>query len=242
MKIDFKQMFEFSKTHVEFGRPLGTYTKVQYVVSYLIRNRFPNAQLRRSRHKEYLNVGCGPNQHRDFVNLDYIWKPGVDLCWDVEQTLPFHDDTLAGIYSEHCIEHLDEARVPGVFSEFRRVLRPGGHLRVIVPDAELYLNLYIKARAGHSVQFPYADEFDGSSAICHVNRMFRNHEHQYAYDFAYLAQLLSTSGFEVPRKQAFGIGDDATLLIDTPSRAVESLYVEASKPTDGSKTAVQFGR
>jgi hypothetical protein len=28
---------------------------------------------------KYLDVGCGPNTHEAFINLDYLWYPKVDV-------------------------------------------------------------------------------------------------------------------------------------------------------------------
>ena len=48
--------------------------------------------------------------------------------------------------------------------------------------------------------------------------------------FDLLAALLEHSGFVRPAQRAFGEGRDPVLLVDTPARACESLYVEAEVP------------
>ena len=30
--------------------------------------------------RKYLNVGCGPKLLHGFVNLDYLWVPGIDYA------------------------------------------------------------------------------------------------------------------------------------------------------------------
>ena len=32
---------------------------------------------------EYSDIGCGPNTSSVFVNLDYLWSPQIDVCWDL---------------------------------------------------------------------------------------------------------------------------------------------------------------
>ena len=67
-------------------------------VSRALRNRSWQARAGRIRYLQYLDIGCGPNPSPDFINLDYLWRPGVDLCWDVAHELPLAGDSLAGIF------------------------------------------------------------------------------------------------------------------------------------------------
>jgi SAM-dependent methyltransferase len=46
------------------------------------------------------------------------------------------DGSMDFVYSSHCLEHLGEPRL--ALSNWARVLRPGGHLYVVVPDFTLY--------------------------------------------------------------------------------------------------------
>jgi hypothetical protein len=63
-----------------------------------------------------------------------------------------------------------------------------------------------------------------------VNRIFREHGHQFIYDFSTMAAMLEKTGFVGVRKARFGDGANPSLILDTPGRVVESLYVEAQKP------------
>jgi hypothetical protein len=53
----------------------------------------------------YLNAGCGPKPLSDFINLDWKWRPEIELCWDLTKALPLKSGSLDGVYSEHCLEH-----------------------------------------------------------------------------------------------------------------------------------------
>ncbi|WP_395747004.1 class I SAM-dependent methyltransferase [Prosthecobacter sp.] len=179
------------------------------------------------RNATYLNVGCGKRAREGFVNLDYTWQPGVNLLWDLYWRLPFADGTLRGIYTEHCLEHLPFTLVTGhILREFHRTLAPGGRLRLIVPDGGLYLNLYAQAQADPATAFPYPNE-EFVTPMMHVNRCFRDYDHLYAYDFATFRHFLLKAGFSEVVRQSFRQGGDATLLLDAPERAPESLYIEA---------------
>jgi predicted SAM-dependent methyltransferase len=177
----------------------------------------------------YLNVGCGKKARPDFVNLDYTWQPGVDLLWDLNWRLPFHDGVLKGIYTEHCMEHLPFELVTGhILGEFQRVLAPGGRLRLIVPDGGLYLKLYAEAATNAGVSFPLCDEAL-VTPMMYVNRCFRDHGHLYAYDFETLRHFLLKAHFSSVERRTFMDGADTALLLDSPERAPESLYLEAVK-------------
>ena len=121
--------------------------------------------------------------------------------------------------------------------EFRRLLVPGGRLRLALPDAELYLSTYFKRLNGiESSRFPYEDEDRAStmlkSALVSVNRVFYVDRdsvagHRCMYDYELISEILGINGFSRINKCPFRTGVDKTLLIDVPSRKVESFYVEA---------------
>jgi predicted SAM-dependent methyltransferase len=207
-------------------RPLTSYTKVQAIIGGILRNRWTSG----TRRSEYLNVGCGPNVTPGFVNLDYLWRPGVDVCWDLSRPLPFKSETLRGIYTEHCLEHISLEQCAQKLKEFHRMLRMGGTLRIVVPDAEQCVRLYVEIRSGKSMHFPYLKSTPPDwTPIEEVNRLFRNYGHQYAYDFEMMAKLLRAAGFSNITRASYRQGRDDRLLIDTEARRGESLYVEAIK-------------
>jgi predicted SAM-dependent methyltransferase len=218
-------------------RPITSYAKVQALAGSLLRNRL--FQLRRSRIQglQYLDIGCGRNTHSKMINLDYLWHLGVDVCWDVTRGIPLASGSMRGIFTEHCLEHFSLPVAANILRECRRVLVPGGLLRIVVPDGELYLKTYNRQMEGDiSIEFPFQQQesFDGiHSPILSVNRIFyqdrdSDHGHHFIYDFRFLTELLHYCGFTSVTRRSFGIGKDPALLIDAESRAVESLYVEAS--------------
>ncbi len=164
------------------------------------------------------------------INLNYEWYPGIDLTFDITRRLPIASHRLAGVYSEHVIEHLPYSSVPYVLGECRRVLRPGGTLRLLVPDAELYLDTYCRIRRGEEILFPYHQSEPDATPMMHVNRVFKSYGHLYAYDFETLGRMLANAGFiEIMRCQ-HRCGRDNNLLLDSDEREVESLRLEATAP------------
>lgn len=218
-------------------RRLTSYAKVQALVGRLIRNR--RFQLRRPcvRQCTYLDVGCGLNTHEGIINLDYLWHPGVDVCWDIGRGLPFADGSLQGVFCEHCLEHFSLPEARQILREIRRVLAPDGMARIIVPDGGLYLQTYMRHMAGNtSRHFPYqADEQAQGpwTPMFSVNRVFYQDRespfgHRTMFDFQMLELLLRECRFTRCIQRAFGVGTDPRLLLDTPDRQCESLYAEAA--------------
>jgi predicted SAM-dependent methyltransferase len=214
---------DFSHTKLRLNRHPLDYAKVQRVVSALIRNRHAFADIKKP--GTYLDIGCGRNTHADFCNLDYDWHPGIDVCWDITRRLPFPDHYICGVFTEHCLEHFSLDTGLAMLGEIHRILRPRGVLRVVVPDGELYLRNYAS-----NIALPYAEGDAKTHPIAtpmvSVNRIFRRHGHLFIWDFETLAAALLKLGFRDVTKAAFGEGRDGKLLIDTPSRKIESLYVE----------------
>jgi SAM-dependent methyltransferase len=92
-----------------------------------------------------VNAGCGRVHHPDWVNLDFAPdSPGILRC-DLREGLPFSSTSVDVVYSSHVLEHLDKAAGHHFLKECHRVLRPGGILRVAVPDFEGLVRAYIEA-------------------------------------------------------------------------------------------------
>lgn len=220
---------------LSWDRSIWDYIRVRRMVGRFLRNRRLQLWTTPLHSKHYLNVGCGGGPHPDFINLDYGWIRGLDLCWDITKGLPIKEGFIRGIFTEHVLEHIPFEDCGKILAEFRRVLEPGGTLRIIVPDAELYLDAYQRGKLGERINMPDGTpaspegHFDVTPMMV-INRIFRGHGHQYAYDFRTLKMMLENAGFVGVEKATFGNGRDKCLLIDLARRAYESLYVEASVP------------
>jgi SAM-dependent methyltransferase len=223
---------------ISLHRSPTSYARVRGWIGTIVRNR--RFQLSRARIAgvKYLDLGCGPNTHQDFINLDYFWHPQIDVCWNVTRGLPFEDNSFLGVFSEHCLEHFAGVQASALLREVLRVLAPSGRLRLVVPDAELYLRTYCAQLQGDRTQrFPFQSEEERRglwTPLASVNRVFYQDRespfgHCQMYDHALLAAVLHDCGFTDVRPCRFGEGGDPRLLIDSPGRACESLYVEATK-------------
>lgn len=187
----------------------------------------------------YLQVGSGGNDIDGFCSVD-MYPRGRAIRANIASRLPFDSGTFDGVFAEHVFEHLDYAvGVPRFLAECRRVLSPGGHLRLVVPDAGEYLTAY--AQGGWqklSAMRPLDDQqrdrwLDDRyrTRMELINAVFRQgSEHRYAYDAETMIMVLEDAGFVDVRQRVFGEGADTNLVIDSPERASESLYVEGRNP------------
>lgn len=83
-----------------------------------------------------LDAGCGARRYKDlfdfesYVGLEYDSKFEPDVIGDLRGT-PFPDEAFDSILNNQVLEHIDDTQK--VFSEFRRILKPGGYLCLTVP-------------------------------------------------------------------------------------------------------------
>ncbi len=84
-----------------------------------------------------LNLGCGTKYLNDFINIDlglFNDNKGIiepDIICDLEYGIPLDNESVDYILVDNVIEHLSD--VYFFCEECHRVLKVGGHLRVITP-------------------------------------------------------------------------------------------------------------
>lgn len=204
---------------------------------------FTARSVRRKLHSEKgcrVNIGCGGNPTPKWINLDVISHPEVHF-WDCRLGLPFADEAVTAIYSEHFFEHLDlESEARRFLRECRRCLQSGGVLRLVVPDVGAYLKAYSGPWEVLANMRPLDRTTDGwcdrrlgwvyQTKMQFMNAIFRQRaEHKYAYDAETLVLVMREAGFMNAVVQQFGVSIDPNMAPDSNDRRTESLYVEAVK-------------
>lgn len=90
-----------------------------------------------------LNLGCGSRYHPDWINIDISPQgPGV-IKHDLSRGIPFSDSSCDVVYHAAVLEHMDRLEAAVFMNECYRVLKPGGIVRVGVPDLEKICRLYL---------------------------------------------------------------------------------------------------
>lgn len=90
-----------------------------------------------------LNLGCGGRFHADWVNADMAPAAPEVLAVDLAGELPFPAASFDAVYCSHVLEHLRPEAVPPLLRRIHGLLRPGGILRVVVPDLEAMARVYL---------------------------------------------------------------------------------------------------
>lgn len=235
-----KQLLEFQRSKRLLRRKPSIFQRVRVkkCVGAAIRNRSVQLIKPSVRTKTYLNVGCGANLFEHFINLDFDWLPGLDLCWDITKSIPLASNSLSGIFTEHTLEHFEWQDVAQkVLPELFRILKPGGVIRISVPDAEMAIEGYMRAKHEGLVDKRFRES--GQRALTPLmsvtntfRRLFETYDigHKFAWDFQTLEFFLWRVGFVEIERASYMNGRDIALLVDFERRAKESLYVEAAKP------------
>jgi len=179
-----------------------------------------------------LHLGCGSKIFDGWTNVDM--NPKGDLTLDLREGLPFRDNSVQLIYSEHMFEHFyREHDGPFLLKECYRCLKPGGCMRITVPDAAAFIDYYVGKldpatagifRAGHS-------RFHRTRMDV-VNSAFRwKHQHFYMYDEETLQKLLEEVGFVDVKRHGFRqSGLEELGRLDSDQRNPGTLYMDACKP------------
>lgn len=90
-----------------------------------------------------LDLGCGPFKAfpcMTGVDNGHHWgTQGADVVVETAEDLSiFATQSHDLVYSSHLLEHIEYEKVPATLKEWMRVLKPGGHLVLYLPDADEY--------------------------------------------------------------------------------------------------------
>lgn len=172
-----------------------------------------------------LDIGGGNRKgQQGWLTLDTA--EGCDLYWDLIDGIPFPDNSVVQLYSSHLLEHLTVQEALTVLQECRRVLAPGGEISVTVPDARLYVDIYLGHKSGSDDVFDWAPGLNPSTPIDALNYVaYMAGEHRQLFDIDQLVWILEAAGFVDASPRSF----DPTM--DQPDRDCYSIYALGRKPS-----------
>ena len=144
------------------------------------------------------------------AQFDVPWNTNI-VVHDVRKRLPFPDASMAAIYSSHLLEHLYLDEAERLLAECRRVLAPGGVLRLVVPDLRALVREYLEgvtlAGSEDAADLSPADRLN-SQMLLRVPRLPKRsllyrwysanefHTHKWMYDAESLIIHVRRAGFE----------------------------------------------
>lgn len=227
--LDLFLKFGFSRQFVDMFKRELRLLRIRLHSSLSLRQRRLLKKMKQQRGLK-VNLACGSFTKSDWISVDASTASRAALYWDLQQRLPFPDRSCAYAFCEHFLEHLPYPDgVQRFIAECYRILEDGGTLRLVLPDAEKFINAY----AGADTAFLEKAAPQAASSMEALNLIFHGEplgEHYYAYDFHTLSDILTLAGFREILKAENGIGSIAAELDRTDeSRILESLYIEAVK-------------
>jgi predicted SAM-dependent methyltransferase len=90
----------------------------------------------------YLNLGCGSHFNAQWVNVDFSKNGEGVIAHNLLKGIPFADNTFEVVYHSHVLEHFSKDDGALFIKECYRVLKPGGILRITIPDLEQIISNY----------------------------------------------------------------------------------------------------
>ena len=160
----------------------------------------------------------GANRYYSHDEYCSLVKNHRFIFHDLARSLPFQDHSVDVFYSSHFLEHLFPKDASRLLRNTRLALKPGGVIRIAVPDLAHAVALY---GAGQK-QRMLDDYFFVDDLSSYLAR------HKYMYDYELLESALRSAGFEDIRRCAFREGrtPDLERLDNRPD---ETLFVEATR-------------
>jgi SAM-dependent methyltransferase len=215
-----------------------------------------------------LNLGCGPGTRRtDWIDLDGSWNllvsklprvfgaPIVALYkaaggtyhhWpahvrylNLNKPLPFQDDSVDAVYASHVWEHLYRDRMLFLTHECFRVLKPGGVLRLVVPDLRHFCSEYLRSTEPEAAdilmeKIAMRAQSAPRSLLLRVYEAFTDfHSHKWMYDARSLTAVLERCGFSaIAKRQCFESIIPEIQQVEDPGRVSPEagFALEAIKP------------
>lgn len=206
-----------------------------------------------------LNLGCGLHAPAGWVNIDRspslrlgrvpgatatlhrlgflsgqpIRWPANVRCVDVTKRLPFGTRTAAAIYSSHMLEHLYFDEANRVLRECRRVLVPGGIIRLALPDVEQFVRQLLAAppdaAASAALTFTRNLRMAPMARPSRRDRLvgrFSGARHRWQPTASLVIAMLTEAGFVAPAQRDFRCGDLPDLAVI--EHRSQGMFIEAS--------------
>ncbi len=182
-----------------------------------------------------LHLGCGKRYLDGYIHVDIHNHDHIDFVSKIEKLDMFENEYADLIYASHCIEYFDREEIIEVLKEWKRVLIPGGTLRLAVPDFDSLLKVYLDSNDLDKVLGPLYGKWDvGENKYIY---------HKTVYDIKSLTNLLEDAGFNQVKKWDWKVVfkdqkdfDDHSQAyyphMDKENGLLVSLNIECIKPKD----------
>ena len=174
-----------------------------------------------------LNWGCGEHPEPGWLNSDVKDVPGIDIVADVRTGLPLETGSIDYITSIHALPELPYPDLVPALTELRRVLKPGGVLRLALPDLDRAIAAYQREDRDY---FHVPDEDARSVGGKFVTQMIWYGYSRSLFVHDFVEELLQKAGFDRIAVCSFHeTKSPYPDIVELDSREQESLFIEAIK-------------
>jgi len=133
-----------------------------------------------------LHLGCGKRFIPEFTHhIDARKFPHVDYVASVDKLKMFKKNSVDLIYACHLLEHFKRNQTESVLKEWHRVLKPGGILRLAVPDLDQLIRVYQKTKDLKLILGPLVGRQD-----------YPENTHYMIFNYKLLSEFLKNVGFK----------------------------------------------
>ena len=157
--------------------------------------RYSRVSQLRAGHNVKLHYGCGDIRQPGYVNVDLRWTPAVDFIADLPWCARWLEGRCLEVYMSHVLEHYQlpnrhmqqsPDNVLGALESVRRILAPGGIIRLAVPDFGALVKQYATG------MLPLHPKLAGR--IC-GGQEYRENVHRCVFDRDFLERCLQVCGY-----------------------------------------------
>jgi predicted SAM-dependent methyltransferase len=174
-----------------------------------------------------LHWGCGENTVPGWINADRRGWPGVAIAGDIREGLPLESASIDYIVSIHALQDLPYFDIVPALAELRRVLVPGGVLRLGLPDMDRAIAAYLRDDRDY-FYVPDSDSATTAGKMIIQLTWYGDSRIMFTYDFA--REVLITAGFRAVMRCAYReTVSPFPAIVALDNRERETLYIEAEK-------------
>jgi predicted SAM-dependent methyltransferase len=160
-----------------------------------------------------------------WLNSDRHEADGIDVVADIRHGLPVASDSIDYAVAIHALQDLAWLEIVPALKELRRVLRPGGVLRLGLPDMDRAIAAYQRDDAAY---FHVPDHDAVSVGAKLVAQLIWYGSTRTPMNFDAAREFLARAGFADVRRCGFGQTDSGYAEIASlDDRQRESFFVEA---------------
>jgi predicted SAM-dependent methyltransferase len=132
-----------------------------------------------------LHLGSGEKHMEGYQNVDIRYLKGVDVVSDIRYLRTFKENSIDVIYACAVLEHIIRWEYKSVLQRWYDIIKPGGVLRISVPNFEALAEYYMEHK-----------DLNSLIGMLYGGQDYEQNFHHMTWDFKTLSQDLKDVGFK----------------------------------------------